>query len=92
MAGVAGPGFVTPELALGLILAAALVPGAKVEQSEKTIAGQSSKCATATGLEAAAQAGRHGRAEGLLRLRHRRGHPGLVQRHLDHRRVQAPSS
>jgi len=56
-AGVAGPGFVTPELALGLILAASLVPGAKVEQSEKTIAGQSSKCASATGLEAAAQEG-----------------------------------
>jgi hypothetical protein len=56
-AGVGGPGFVTPELALGLILAASLVPGAKVEQSEKTIAGQSSRCASATGLEAAAQEG-----------------------------------
>jgi len=56
-AGVGGPGFVTPELALGFILAASLVPGAKVEQSEKTIAGQSSKCASATGLEAAAQEG-----------------------------------
>ncbi len=56
-ASVGGPGFVTPELALGLILAASLVPGAKVEQSEKTIAGQSSRCAAATGLEAAAQEG-----------------------------------
>ncbi len=57
VAGAVGPGFVTPELALGLIAAAALVPGAKVEQSEKTIAGQDSLCATATGLEAAASPG-----------------------------------
>lgn len=56
-AGVGGPGFITPELALGLILAASIVPGASVEQSSKTIAGQSSKCATATGLEKAAQDG-----------------------------------
>ena len=52
-----GPGFVTPELALGLIAAAALVPGAKVEQSERSIAGQDSLCATASGLEAAASPG-----------------------------------
>jgi hypothetical protein len=57
VAGVAGPGFITPELALGLILAAALVPGATVTQSDKTIAGQSSKCASATNLEAAAEEG-----------------------------------
>ncbi len=56
-AGIGGPGFITPELALGLILAASIVPGAHVEQSSKTIAGQSSKCATATGLEKAAQEG-----------------------------------
>jgi hypothetical protein len=56
-AGIGGPGFVTPELALGLILAASLVPGAKVEQSSKTIAGENSKCASATGLESAAQPG-----------------------------------
>jgi hypothetical protein len=56
-AGIGGPGFVTPELALGLILAASLVPGAHVEQSSKTIAGQDSKCASATGLESAAQEG-----------------------------------
>jgi hypothetical protein len=57
VAGVAGPGFVTPEFALAIILAASIVPGAKVTQSEKTIAGQSSKCASATGLEAAADNG-----------------------------------
>jgi hypothetical protein len=56
-AGIGGPGFVTPELALGMILAASLVPGAKVEQSDKTVAGQSSKCVAATDLEAAAQEG-----------------------------------
>ncbi|HEX6870539.1 MAG TPA: hypothetical protein VF163_05525 [Micromonosporaceae bacterium] len=57
VAGVTGPGFITPELALGLIAAAAFVPGAKVEQSEKTIAGEDSLCATASGLEAAASPG-----------------------------------
>lgn len=56
-AGIGGPGFITPELALGLILAASIIPGASVSQSDKTIAGQSSKCATATGLEAAAEEG-----------------------------------
>jgi len=57
VAGIGGPGFMTPELALAFLLAAAIVPGAKVSQSDKTIAGQSSKCATATGLEAAAEQG-----------------------------------
>jgi hypothetical protein len=57
VSGLTGPGFVTPELALGLIAAAALVPGAKVEQSEKTIAGEASLCATASGLDAAASPG-----------------------------------
>ena len=41
--GSAGPGFVSPALALGLIAAAVLVPGAKVDESNKTIAGQSSR-------------------------------------------------
>jgi hypothetical protein len=54
---VTGPAFITPEFALALILAAALVPGAKVTQSDKTIAGRSSKCASATNLEATAQEG-----------------------------------
>jgi hypothetical protein len=57
VAGIAGPGFVTPELALGLILAAALVPGATVTKSERTIAGEHSLCAKASGLEAAASPG-----------------------------------
>ena len=57
VAGATGPGFVTPEIAVGLIAAAALVPGAKVEQSNKTIAGQETLCAMATGLEAAASPG-----------------------------------
>jgi hypothetical protein len=56
-AGIGGPGFITSELALGLVLAASIVPGASVEQSTKTIAGQSSRCATATGLEKAAEEG-----------------------------------
>jgi hypothetical protein len=57
VAGVTGPGFITPEIALGLIAAAAFVPGAKVDQSEKTIAGEKSLCANATGLEKAASPG-----------------------------------
>ena len=57
VAGVAGPGFVTPEVALGLIAAAAFVPGATVSQSEKTIAGEKSLCANASNLEKAASPG-----------------------------------
>jgi hypothetical protein len=54
---VTGPGFVTPELALGVVAAAAVVPGADIESTEKEIAGQKSLCAIATGLEAAASPG-----------------------------------
>jgi hypothetical protein len=54
---VAGAGFITPELALGLVAAAALVPGAKATESNKTIAGQQSLCVTVTGLDAAASPG-----------------------------------
>lgn len=57
VAGVAGPGFVTPELALGLVAASALVPGAKVSESTKTIAGQQSLCADVTGVDAADTSG-----------------------------------
>lgn len=57
VAGVAGPGFVTPELALGLVAASALVPGAKVSQSTKTIAGQESLCADVTGVDQADTSG-----------------------------------
>jgi hypothetical protein len=52
--GVAGPFFVTPEIALGLIAAAAFVPDAKVTQTEKSVAGQKSLCAEVTNLEKAA--------------------------------------
>jgi len=57
VAGVAGDAFVSPALALGLIAAAILVPGARVSESNKTIAGQSSRCATASNLDAAASPG-----------------------------------
>ncbi|GII59539.1 hypothetical protein Pth03_79280 [Planotetraspora thailandica] len=57
LATATGPGFVTPELALGFVAAAAVVPGAHVETAEKEIAGQKSLCAIATGLEAAASPG-----------------------------------
>jgi hypothetical protein len=57
VAGIAGQGFISPELALGLILAASIVPGAQVSQSNKTIAGQNSLCATASNLQAAASPG-----------------------------------
>ncbi|HEX5597453.1 MAG TPA: hypothetical protein VFX61_15755 [Micromonosporaceae bacterium] len=51
VAGVAGPGFVTPEMAVGLLAAAALAPGTEVKTSNKKIAGQESLCATVTGIE-----------------------------------------
>jgi hypothetical protein len=57
MASAFGGTFVSPELALGLVLAASIVPGAKVSKSEKKIAGQSTLCADVTGLEAAASPG-----------------------------------
>ncbi|HEX5595869.1 MAG TPA: hypothetical protein VFX61_07615 [Micromonosporaceae bacterium] len=53
VAGVAGPGFVTPEMAVGLIAAAALAPGAEVKSSKKKIAGQESLCAKVTGIKSA---------------------------------------
>ena len=52
VSGVAGPGFVTPELALGLVAAAALLPGTDVSSSDKEIAGQKALCADVTGIEA----------------------------------------
>ncbi|GAA1746326.1 hypothetical protein GCM10009681_16830 [Luedemannella helvata] len=57
LAGAAGGTFVSPELALGLVLAASVVPGVTVSKSEKTIAEQDVLCANVTGLEAAADAG-----------------------------------
>lgn len=48
---VAGGAFVTPELALGLVAAAAIVPGSDVSTSEKEIAGQDVLCADVTGIQ-----------------------------------------
>ncbi|AVT40592.1 hypothetical protein [Plantactinospora sp. BB1] len=47
---VAGPGFVTPELALGLVAAAAIVPNTDVRTTERRIAGQETLCADVTGV------------------------------------------
>ncbi|WP_326559917.1 hypothetical protein [Micromonospora sp. NBC_01796] len=51
VAGVAGPAFITPELALGMVAAAAIVPNTDVDTSERTIAGQDSLCADVTGIK-----------------------------------------
>jgi len=48
VAGITGPGFVTPQTVLGLIAAAAFGPGTRAETSERTIAGESSSCADVT--------------------------------------------
>jgi hypothetical protein len=48
---VAGGAFVTPELALSLVAAAAIVPGSDVSTSEKEFAGQDALCADVTGIE-----------------------------------------
>jgi hypothetical protein len=50
VAGVTGPGFMTPELALGLIAATALLPGTDVDTAEKEYAGEDSLCASVTGV------------------------------------------
>ncbi|HEU4423291.1 MAG TPA: hypothetical protein VFR67_12225 [Pilimelia sp.] len=57
VSGVAGPGFVTPELALGLVAAAAMLPGTDVATSERKIAGQDSLCADVTGIQAPPEEG-----------------------------------
>ncbi|MFD0743227.1 hypothetical protein ACFQ1L_16605 [Phytohabitans flavus] len=60
VAAVGGAGFLTPELALGLVAAAAIVPGTDVSTSEREIAGQNSLCADVDGIEdpqAGAQSG-----------------------------------
>jgi hypothetical protein len=51
VAAVGGTGFLTPELALGLVAAAAMVPGTDVSTSEREIAGQNSLCADVDGIE-----------------------------------------
>ncbi|MDW5330788.1 hypothetical protein [Plantactinospora sp. KLBMP9567] len=50
VAAVTGPGFVTPELALGLVAAAAIVPNTDVQTTERKIAGQDTLCADVTGV------------------------------------------
>ena len=78
---VAGQGFISPTLALGLIIAASVVPGAKVSQSTKTVAGQSSSCLTASNLDAAqSPEPRRQHAQGLHRLCHRLRRAGVVHR------------
>ncbi len=57
LAGVVGAGFIPPELALGLVTAAALVPGATVTESERRIGGEDSLCADVKGAGNAAQPG-----------------------------------
>lgn len=51
VAAVGGAGFLTPELALGLVAAAAIVPGTDVSTSERKVAGQDSLCADVDGIE-----------------------------------------
>jgi hypothetical protein len=51
VAWVAGPGFITPELALGMVAAAAIVPSTDVNTSKKEIAGQAALCANVTGIK-----------------------------------------
>jgi hypothetical protein len=55
IAGVAGPAFVTPELALGLVAAAALLPGTDVDTSDREFAGEDALCADVTGVDEAQQ-------------------------------------
>jgi hypothetical protein len=47
----AGQGFVSPQLAIGVLAAAALLPNAKVEESTRSIAGRNSTCAKVTGVD-----------------------------------------
>ncbi|GAA4248490.1 hypothetical protein [Dactylosporangium darangshiense] len=47
---VAGGGFISAEMALALMTAAAVVPGVKIAESTATIAGQKSDCLDVTGI------------------------------------------
>src|SRR5262245_1541564 len=47
-----GAGFVTPEIAVAILIAASVSPDAKVEKSSKKIAGQNSSCIKVTNLKA----------------------------------------
>lgn len=48
---VAGAGFVSAPIALALLTAASISPGAKVEKTERKIAGQSSTCLKVSGIK-----------------------------------------
>ncbi|WP_238012629.1 hypothetical protein KZZ52_55745 [Dactylosporangium sp. AC04546] len=50
LSAVAGGGFISTEMALGLMTAAAVVPGVKIAQNTATIAGQKSDCLDVTGI------------------------------------------
>jgi hypothetical protein len=50
MTAVAGGGFISTPMALALMTAAAVVPGVKVDKSDKKIAGVSSTCLHVTGI------------------------------------------
>jgi hypothetical protein len=50
LSAVAGGGFVSAQLALALMTAAAIVPGVKIAESTATIAGQKSDCLDVTGI------------------------------------------
>lgn len=55
VATAAGQGFVSPELAIALLGAASLNTEAKIETSEKTVAGQKVDCAAASGFNTGQQ-------------------------------------
>jgi hypothetical protein len=54
---VTGEGFISAPIALGLLVAASVTPGAHVDKSEKTIAGQHATCVKVTGIPQATNAG-----------------------------------
>lgn len=54
-AAVAGDGFISAPLAVAVLTAALVVPGAKVDKSQDTIAGQKSTCAKVSNLAQAQQ-------------------------------------
>jgi hypothetical protein len=50
MTAIAGGGFISAPMAVGLMTAAAIVPGVKIEKSEKKIGGLQSTCLHVTGI------------------------------------------
>ena len=52
MSAIAGGGFINAPMAVALMTAAAVVPGTKIEKSEKKIAGLQSTCLRVTGIPA----------------------------------------